>query len=183
MSRISRPRHRSLQLVLYVKWYGATRLRLPSRIYGRGHGSHGVVATWGGSGRISGVSAGGSTRVRAISAGGIRPRRMRYSRRRGDGRQQTKEARIEKAHCHMQKVKRTSKTFTCLPRARKIPAVQALSPSTTWNRATSGRIDATRDTTSMDDKVRLNTIKYFYEVTWIFIKQITIITTNLIYKI
>jgi len=32
---------------LYVKWYGATRRRPFSRKYGRGHGSQGVIATWG----------------------------------------------------------------------------------------------------------------------------------------
>ena len=37
---------------------------------------------------------------------------------------------------------------TCFPLALKMPAVIAEFPSKTWNKATNGRIDATRATTS-----------------------------------
>jgi len=47
--------------------------------------------------------------------------------------------------CQFQKVDMVG--LTCLPRARKTPPATADVASKTWNKATSGNMDATRDTT------------------------------------
>lgn len=87
MSNSSLPLHRSLQYVLYVKWYGFTLRSPSSKKYGRGHGSHEVIAIAGGAFRFLGASEPIGASITASAIQGCRRdvRRARYARTRCEG--------------------------------------------------------------------------------------------------